>query len=480
MHSTRHLSFALGSAALLGLTLGACFTGEQAEGLPCTASSHCGPKLECIDGYCGGVVICADGSSIAAVLACDGMPDCEDASDEDPEACGIEPVYDQCVAADEPFEFQLGPTGSGVTDPIGLLAGQFLGDGRTDLLIAQRGGTFVRIFDVIPGEPPEDYDLIGDNTESPYFTTGVQAVVAYDFEQDTDTDIVVLTEDSRLFGYFSDPESGTPVLAAGSPFEIPTQPKIVDLAMGKLGDDAWADMVAITQLGFVLTATGDAEAGLAGETPFQLALSTTKLDGTRWDAVQLHDMDDDGIDEMLVSGVDGEPRLWIFTRQPGMVLTEFWQVSATVPIPFSPTEFAIGELDGMPGSDIALLERTNGSLVVLRQMGPDSFMPSGLPVELGVDIDGLALIDFDCSGSNDLVFNVESPASVRVLFTAEMGLLDPASSVEIASAGRPQGSLVVLKFDPDNSWDVFHAVEKASDLEMDEFRGLLSMQPGMP
>jgi hypothetical protein len=121
MHSTRHLSFALGSPALLGFVLGACFNGEQAEGLPCTANSHCGPKLECIDGYCGG---------------------------------NTTQVYDQCAGEDEPFEFELGPTGPGVSNPIGVLGGQFVGDDRQDLLIAQNDGSFVRIWDVPPGEQP--------------------------------------------------------------------------------------------------------------------------------------------------------------------------------------------------------------------------------------------------------------------------------------------------------------------------------------
>lgn len=447
MHSTRHLSFALGSAALLGLTLGACFTGEQAEGLPCTASSQCGPKLECIDGYCGG--------------------------------SGVS-IYDQCGAEDVAFEFQAGPTAAGVDDPIGVLAGQFVGDDRSDLVLAQHGGSFVRIYDMVPGSPPEPYELVGDNTESPYFTTGVQAIAVYDFEQDTDTDILVLTEDSRLFGYFSDPDAGTPVLAAGAPYEILGQPKLIGLAMGKLDDDAWVDMVAVTEEGFVATATGNATKGMAGETPFDIDLSLVKLDGTEWDEVVLHDIDDDGIDELLVSGVDGQPRLWILARKPGMVLSDFWEPMEALQVPFMPSEFALGDLDGMGGIDIALLGRMSGRLVVLRQMGQGMFMPASDPIDLGLEINGLAVVDFDCSGHEDLVFNVESPAGVQVLLTGDMGELDATNSIEIASAGRPQGSLAVLKFDPDESWDVFHTVERAGDLDSDELRGLLSMPMGMP
>jgi hypothetical protein len=449
MHSTRHLSFALGSPALLGFVLGACFNGEQAEGLPCTANSHCGPKLECIDGYCGG---------------------------------NTTQVYDQCAGEDEPFEFELGPTGPGVSNPIGVLGGQFVGDDRQDLLIAQNDGSFVRIWDVPPGEQPESYDLVGDDTQGAFFTTGVQAVIVYDFEQDTDTDIVVLTEDTRLFGYYSDPAAGAPALADGAPYMVPGSPKLVGMAMGKLNADAWGDFVAVTDGGFVVTATGDAVAGMAGLTPFMLDVSATVLDGSAWQVVDLHDVDEDGLDELLVSGFDGDgPRLWILGRKDGMVLADFWEPLTTVQLPFPANEFALGDLDGTPGADIAIMERMSGQLAVLRQgPQPGQFNPTGPVVDLGVGISGLALVDFDCAGHEDLVFNAEDPASVGVLFTNDLAEITSENSLEIASAGRPRGSLALLKFDPDQSWDVFHAVEAGDDLDSDEFRGLLTQVPDMP
>lgn len=508
MHSTRHLWFALGSAALLGITLGACFNGEQAEGLPCDDSSQCGPQLECVDGYCGGVFACADGSTIEAMLACNGTPDCEDGSDEDGTTCGTDAffcddgttipieqacdgtsqcpeqedethalcdVYDRCVGPSEPFEFDVGPSGPGVTDPLGLVSGQFVGDSRPDLVLAQRGGSFVRIFDFPPGDPPASYDLVGDNVSSPYFTTGVQQVEVYDFDQDSDTDILVLTEDARMFGYFSDPALGVAPVLAGEPVEIPLQPEIVDLALGKFNDDAWVDMVGVTSMGFVITATGDAALGDAGEVPLIADASLVPLDGTSWTTVELHDLDDDGFDELLISGIDGGPRLWIFTRKDGGLLTDFWQLDETVMLPFPTDEFVLGNLDTVPGSDIAVLGGMDGRLMVLRQ-GPEDFVPSGMPLELGIDINGLAVADFDCSGTDDLVFNVEIPAGVRVQFTTDMGELEADYALDIASEGRPQGSLVVMKFDEDQSWDVFHTIEQTN---ADEFRGLVSMPPPM-
>lgn len=516
MHSTRHLLFALSSTALLGVTLGACFTGSQAEGLPCTANSHCGPTLECIDGFCGGVVVCGDGSTVEAVLACNGTPDCEDGYDEDSEICGTDAffcnddstvplevtcdgtpdcpdgedeaaaicVFDQCTEPHELFEFYEGPRGDGIDDPLGLFVGNFIGDTNSDLVFAGRNGTFVRVMEFQPGMPPTITELPGDNDNNdpaPNFLSPIQDVYPYDFETDGDMDLLVLTSNGRFFGYASNPPDAPVPLptmeGTSNYFEIPGSPTVIDVGLGKLDDDGFVDIVAVTDEGFVVTAMGDPVAGANGENPFQLALDTLQIDGNAFTQVLLANVYGDSIAELLVIGfTDGGPQLWILERQAGAV-TDSWEIANEQPVPVAATEFAVGELDAGMGLDIAFIERMQGRVVILGQVAPGVFMPSGPALQLGVDINGLAARDIDCDGNDDLIFNVESPAAIQVLFTNDMAEISAARSLTIESAGKPQGNLALMKFDPDGSWDMFHAVSQTGQLAGPELRSFVSVDP---
>ncbi len=520
MHSTRNLLFALAAAGSFGVTLGACFNGQQAEGLPCTANSHCGPTLECINGYCGGVFACDDGGQISAEDVCDGDNDCEDGSDE---ACGdaffcaeggTVPlaqvcdgaldcedgsdeaaelcVLDYCTdpGAGELFEFFSGPFGDSVDDPLGVFAGKFVGDSQSDLLLAQRNGSFVRVIRFDNGVPtftelPGDKDI---SDPGPKFLSAIEDVIPFDFDQNGSTDILVRTAGARFYAYVSVPMTDVPMqLTFGAEMarfiEIPGTPAIADLALGKLNDDAFVDMVGLTEQGFLLTALAN-PAGLMTESPFDFTLSNLALsDNATFTQIQLADVfDNDNLDELLVLGNDGGPKLWVLTRQPGGQLADFWADSTPIPLPpgVNPTEFAVGNLDSNPGLDLAFIERMQGRVFVARQGPPGSYDLMAVPIELGVQISGLAIVDFDCDGRDDLVFNVESPPSIRVLFTDETGGIDPERSRTITSSGIPQGNLALMKFDQDGSWDVFHTVGSSSQADEPKFLGHVTIEPPVP
>ncbi|MFV8749844.1 LDL receptor domain-containing protein [Nannocystaceae bacterium ST9] len=515
MHSTRHLLISLGFAALFGGALGACFTGEQAEGLPCTANSHCGPKFECINGYCGGVFACVDGSGqISAEDVCDGDPDCEDGSDEAcgdaffcddgstiplEQACDGTPqcedesdesaelcVLDFCSEPEngEPFELFQGPTGDGTEDALGVYAGKFAGDNMSDLLIAQRNGSFVRVIQFNNGAP-SILDLPGDNDSAdpmPNFLDPIVEVIPFDFEQNGTTDIMVRTASARFYAYISTAMADPIQLNfdGANYFEILGNPEIADVSLGKLNDDAFIDIVALSAQGFLLTAIADPETGVMSDAPFDFGIGLVPVDANaEFEQILLADLDGDSIDELLIIG---EGRLWALTRKNGGLLDDFWNDNPAISLPqgFQATEIVVGVFDDNPSLDLALLDGANGRVMVARQMAPGEFDLSRPPVEIGGAISGLTAIDFDCADNDDLLFNVESPASIRVLFTNANGEISADHSRTIPSSGIPQGQLALMKFDPDASWDVFHAVGGSSQTDGPKFFGFVSIEPPNP
>lgn len=202
---------ALAFAAASGVSLGACFVGESAAGLPCTADVQCGVELSCIDGLCGGEFACGD-EMLPAEDICNGVIDCPDGSDEDWDLCdgegefflcdedlalpisflcnGVEDCEDgsdelECDEEDTEtgtaegtteeetaeettetseegpnlcegtpgteFEYFDGPTQTGLDNPLGVIVGQFVGDNATDAIVGSKGGVVVRLYQFTMG-----------------------------------------------------------------------------------------------------------------------------------------------------------------------------------------------------------------------------------------------------------------------------------------------------------------------------------------
>jgi hypothetical protein len=292
---------------------------------------------------------------------------------------------------------------------------------------------------------------------------------------------MVLTTDSKFFGYLIDP-SGPPVqLSDGvnNYFELPEMETVVDAGMGKLDvDDPFVDVVALTDGGLVYTAKGDPALGAMGANPFGITEAPVLIDATAFTQILLADLYGDSIDELLIVGFTDMPQLWILERVEGQIM-DAWEVAHQQPVPLAASEFAVGEFDDDSGLDIAFIERMQGRVAILRQTMPGVFMPSvqGPSFELGVDINGLAVRDLDCDGIDDLIFNVEAPAAIEVLFSNDVAELSVTRSLTLESAGKPQGNLALMKLDPDDSWDIFQAVSETGELAGPEFRSFISFDP---
>lgn len=508
--NARHTSFAFVCAALGGLALGACFTGLESRGLPCTADSHCGPKQQCIDGYCGGVFACPEGTEIPLESVCDGVFDCENGNDEHPDVCDTDAFFcddgttipldqtcdqvpqcpdgsdelpelcllDDCSDPAEAYAFTEVMPLQGFEQPLGVFVANFVSDSPAEFIAAGDGGLSIKLF-TFGAMGPADVELPGDvevNT-GPEFTSAIVEVLPVDFDGDGLDDLIVRTIDHRLFGY-GGVDSGTPAqlfftdaMGTSQPFFQMPFP-IVDIAAGKLNDDSFIDIVVLTEGGAIITALGNPNSLDSDEPPFTISLMDAVIvpDAVRIDVVDIDEMD---LDELLVvRDANGTPSLRVGRAKAGGTVADFWEFGADGPLPFVPDELLAGRIDMVGGLDLAMLGG-NGDVAVLLQVEPGMF---GAPhiANLGAPTSGLTLADFDCSNTQDLVVNVENPPSVRVLFASNMGEIDTSRSLTIESAGLPRGKVGVLQLDADSSWDVFHAIEPGTTVTQEQIRGFLS------
>lgn len=133
------------------LAFAGCFTGESAQGLPCTADDYCA-GLQCIDGFCGGAPLSPESSSGTPPSTSDGSSDAtstpEASSSEStsasmdttsestgaPASCERPGCWHDCLAlaSDGPF----------VADgqPVDLEVAEMNGDGTLDLLTVNSMG----------------------------------------------------------------------------------------------------------------------------------------------------------------------------------------------------------------------------------------------------------------------------------------------------------------------------------------------------
>jgi hypothetical protein len=516
--NARHTSIGFVCAALGGLALGACFTGQDARGLPCTADVHCGLGQQCIDGYCAGVYACPEGTEIPAEAVCDGVFDCEDGNDEHPEVCGTDAFFcddgttialdkvcdgmpqcpdasdeaadlcilDQCADPSETFAFSEVLPLDGIPDALGVFPANLVGDSPKELVLAGFEGSLVRVIEFgMTG--PIQYELPGDNDANdpaPNFTSPIVDIIPYDFDLNGRDDLIVRTSDHKLYGYIGveaglQPEQLFFLDAMGDlqPFyQVPFP--IVDIALGKLNADSFVDLVVATEGGFIFTALGDPESVDTNAAPFAFSLTSATMVPDVV-SVDLIDIDDAGLDELIVfSGTGGGGSGGVGTLTLGRVkdgggLMDFWQLDEGGTLPFVPNVVSAGFADQSPGIDLAVM-RNNGQLALLRQTAPGSFETDVELVDLGAPISGMVVEDFDCNGTQDLIVNVASPPSVEVLFVSNMGEIDAERSLTIDSEGVPRGRVAVVKLDEDASWDVFHAVDPGTTLDGSEVRGFLS------
>ena len=332
--------------------------------------------------------------------------------------------------------------GAGTT-PSSLAAGDFNGDGRLDLAVANKGsnnvslglgtgtGTFGSGGTVTVGTSPEfiavgDFNRDGDDdlatansgsnnvsialgngnatfqSAAPYSVgTAPRAIAIGDFDRDGDSDLAVSNHDSDNVSILLGNGNGT--FAAAVPYAMGTDPN--GIATGDLNRDGRLDLV--------VAAGGSAAMSILlgnGDGTFQAATSTGA--GTTPLGISIADLDRDGKLDLVVANsgyntVSTHRGNGDGTFQPAVHYTV---VGAGV----DPRDVITGDFNDDGLLDLAVINAEAGGLMILAGTNSGEFTLAGNYATGGGSVDVLAL-DLNRDGKLDFVTANGTAATVSVL-----------------------------------------------------------------
>jgi hypothetical protein len=466
---TKQPILVLALAAVASITFGACFNGNDADGLPCSNDEQCGPGAGCINGYCAGVFLCDDdGTRIDATQACDGEVDCKDSSDEDIEQCGGPGAgVNQCEAPDGDLAYRLGSSARAPDNAIKVEALDIMGSPFPDAIVASRDGDHVKISFDLESTAPKEYYF-----ESPPPSFGERSVFGFQVGEvngDMKPDVVIITTGTDAAVYVYQNLAPQPPELFGPVIVVPEMlgATLNGFELGRLNNDSSTDAVAVVDIalakGVLLVSLGDSTAAAADDQYFTPELlASAPLGYEVFVDSTLVDIDGNGFDDLLVVGArQNGPTLWLVRRNGTGI--DSWEDPILMPV-MSPGWLAAGHftnattpgepLPGMP--DIAILDPNGGRIEsLLNDNG--MLMPGPTTTLTGSGFAGLTLADLNCDEQADFIYSLTDPPEIQVLFGNGLG--GTVSSVPLAYAdeGTPRGGLGIALMDEDSTPDIFTA-----------------------
>ncbi|MHB8644872.1 MAG: FG-GAP repeat domain-containing protein [Thermomicrobiales bacterium] len=277
--------------------------------------------------------------------------------------------------------------------PVGIVAGDFNGDRKTDVAIVNSNDNTVS---VLLGN--------GNGTFTPAAGSPITvgnapvALAVGDFNRDGKLDLAVVNQNSGNVSVLLGNGNGTFTPAAGSPIPVGNS---VDIAVGDFNGDGKPDLAIVTPgLGVtILLGNGSGGFSLApgspfavGTTPLKIAVGDFNGDG-RLD-LAVTDNSFNKVNVLLGSG-NGT-----FTPAPGSPIT----------VGTSPAALAVADFNGDGNLDLAVANASSispttlpGNVMVLLGNGNGTFTPNtGAPFTVGVEPDAIAVGDFNGNGKPDL------------------------------------------------------------------------------
>ena len=313
------------------------------------------------------------------------------------------------------------------TTPYSIAIGDFNGDGKSDLAVANKGSNSVSV-------------LLGNGTGSfgtaTNFTVGTNpySVTIGDFNGDGKADLAVANDGSNTVSVLLG--TGTGNFGAATNFTVGANPESV--AIGDFNSDGKPDLIAVNSGSgtvSVLLGTGTGSFGTA----------TNFTVGTNPVLVAIEDFNSDGKADLAVANVNSNNVSVLLGTGTGS-----FSAATNFIVGANPLSVAIGDFNGDGKADLATANNGSNNVSVLLGNGTGSF-GTATNFTVGTNPDSVIIGDFNGDGKADLVAANFTSNNVSVLLGTGTGTFGTATNFTV---GTNPGAVAIGDFNNDGKADL--------------------------
>ena len=321
-----------------------------------------------------------------------------------------------------------GGTAATGTHPAFVAAGDFNGDSKVDLAVANQGSNTVSI-------------LLGQGggtfvTQTTYSTGSLPTSIATgDFNGDGILDLAVANQGSNTVSILLGQGNGTFVT---QPATYPTGGSPLSIATGDFNGDGKLDLVVANLHSTTVSI-------LLGQGDGTFAPQTTYATGNAPASVALGDFNGDGKLDLAVTNQNDGTVSILLGQGDGAFAPQ-----TTYPGGGFPSSVAVGDFNGDGKLDLAVANLTDNTVSILLGQGNGAFAPQ-TTYPTGNAPSSIALGDFNGDGKLDLAVTNQNDGTLSILLGQGNGTFAPQT---MSATGNAPGSIAIGDFNGDGKLDL--------------------------
>ena len=300
--------------------------------------------------------------------------------------------------------------GGGTDSTWGLALADLDGDGRLDIVVANRNLNMVSIFQNFCTPGNITTNSFGSRVDLPVAGVPFSVKVA-DLDGDGKPDIIVSESASNTVSVLRNIGTGGIITtnSFAAPINFTVGPSPANMAIADLDGDGKPDVVTISGVDNNNAVSVLRNISTVGNIAFAPTVNFPGLSSC--DDVAIGDLDGDGKPDLAVSSGSAGQSLSIYrnTSTPGSLTTNSFAPHVDFAVGGWGNTVAIGDLDGDGKPDVVVLTQLPDHLSLFRNIGTvgsfttSSFAPR-VDLATGYNPNGLAIGDLDGDGRPDMVF----------------------------------------------------------------------------